>query len=99
MTTHILANITPKEQEAAIKASKVDFMELTEDEAIDADVAIAEMSTYWGKTENWVRRWLAATFLVLLSFVGGFDLGDHQNQDRVFRIVRVRGGRTGRREV
>lgn len=102
MTTHILANITQKEQEAAIKASKVDFMELTDDEASDAEVAIVEISTHWGKTENWVRRWLAATFLVLLSFMGGYDMGDDQNQDRSMtpRILRgIRPVRTGRREA
>ena len=95
MTTHIHARATPTQQDAAIKLSKTDMFQLTDDELDDAEIAVAVMSEHWGKTEDWVRRWLAATFLILLSFAGGFDLtsssNQHQDQDRVFaRVSRIK---------
>lgn len=87
---HLLANVTPAEQEAAIKHAKSSFpeVEMEVDQLADAEIALFEISDKWGKTREWVRRYLAATFMVLLSVVNLFD---DAGTERMFR-VRVKTG-------
>ncbi len=83
MTIQILADIAPSQQQAAIDLAKDKPQNI--DEMAEGDLAIFEISQTWGKTEEWVKRYLAATFLIMLSFTGGISMSndDHHDFERV----------------
>lgn len=87
MTTQLLAKISPSEQKAAIDYAK--NKPLSMDEVGSAEVAIFEISQAWNKTEDWVMRFLATTFLITLTVLGGFNTQPYADHERV-RITRTR---------
>ena len=89
MNTRILADITPEEQQAAIDFAK-NKPQNTEQMVIGDD-AVFEISQRWKKTEGWVKRYLAATFLIILSLTGGVSMMD--NDDHNFERVRTTNAR------
>ena len=89
MTTRILANISPEEQQAAIDFAK--NKPQSADDMILGDDAVFEISQHWKKTEEWVKRYLAVTFLIMLSFTGGISMID--NDDHNFERVRTTNAR------
>ncbi|AUR84310.1 TMhelix containing protein [Vibrio phage 1.054.O._10N.261.52.A1] len=89
MTTRILANISPEEQQAAIDFAK--NKPQSTDDMVLGDDAVFEISQHWKKTEEWVKRYLAATFLIILSLTGGVSMMD--NDDHNFERVRTTNAR------
>lgn len=89
MNTRILADITPEEQQAAIDFAK-NKPQNTEQMVIGDD-AVFEISQHWRKTEEWVKRYLAATFLIILSLTGGMSMMNDDNHD--FERVRTTNAR------
>lgn len=87
MTTRILANISPEEQQAAIDFAK--NKPQSTDDMVLGDDAVFEISQHWKKTEEWVKRYLAVTFLIVLSVMGGFNTQDYADHERV-RVTRTR---------
>lgn len=93
MTIQLLAKITQQEQQSAIDLSKNKPQSC--DEMAEGELAIYEISQSWGKTEDWVKRYLAATFLVIVSILGGFPL-NNPDIPQDFERVQVRVTRTRR---
>tara|TARA_B100001063_G_C16779142_1_gene569380 strand:- start:10088 stop:10372 length:285 start_codon:yes stop_codon:yes gene_type:complete len=91
MNTRILADITPEEQQAAIDFAK-NKPQNTEQMVIGDD-AVFEISQSWKKTEDWVKRYLAATFLIMLSVTGGISMNNDDHHD--FERVRTTNARKG----
>ena len=91
MKTRILADITPEEQQAAIDFAK-NKPQNTEQMVIGDD-AVFEISQSWKKTEDWVKRYLAATFLIMLSVTGGISMNNDDHHD--FERVRTTNARKG----
>lgn len=89
MTTRILANISPEDQRAAIDFAK--NKPQPTDDMVLGDDAVFEISQYWRKTEEWVKRYLAATFLIILSLTGGVSMMN--NDDHDFERVRTTNAR------
>ena len=89
MTIQILADITPSQQQAAIDLAKDKPQNI--DEMADGDLAIFEISQTWGKTEEWVKRYLASTFLIVLSLMGGVMMINDGHHD--FERVRTTSAR------
>lgn len=87
MTTQLLAKISPSQKQAAIDRAKNKPQNI--EEMAEGDLAIFEISQTWRKTEDWVMRFLATTFLITLTVLGGFNMQDHANHERV-RITRTR---------
>ena len=87
MNVTLFANITPKQQEAAINLSKGKDMDI--ETAADGELAISRMSTLWGKTESWVKRYLSSTFLILVSLLVGQYAAESEKAARVTRVIRV----------
>ena len=83
MTTRILANISLEDQRAAIDFAK--NKPQSTDDMVLGDDAVFEISQHWKKTEDWVKRYLAATFLIMLSVTGGISMNndDHHDFERV----------------
>ncbi|AUR82838.1 TMhelix containing protein [Vibrio phage 1.029.O._10N.261.55.A7] len=95
MTIQLLAKITPSQQQAAIDLSKNKPQNVIE--MAEGETAIFEMSQTWHKTEDWVKRYLAATFMIMVAILGGFQaLNPDVNQD--FERVRITRTRTRKRE-
>ena len=69
MNVKLLAKITPEQQEAAIALSKGKGRDMDIETEADGELAIFRMSTLWGKTEGWVKRYLSSTFLILASLL------------------------------
>ncbi|AUR81885.1 TMhelix containing protein [Vibrio phage 1.016.O._10N.286.46.A11] len=55
------------------------------------DDAVFEISQHWKKTEEWVKRYLATTFLIILSLTGGVSMIN--NDDHNFERVRTTNAR------
>ena len=89
MKTRILANISPEEQQAAMDFAK--NKPQSTDDMVLGDDAVFEISQQWKKTEEWVKRYLAATFLIILSLTGGVSMMD--NDDHDFERVRTTNAR------
>ena len=89
MTTRILANISPEEQRAAIDFAK--NKPQSTDDMVLGDDAVFEISQHWKKTEEWVKRYLATTFLIILSLTGGVSMMN--NDDHDFERVRTTNAR------
>ena len=89
MTTRILANISPEEQRAAIDFAK--NKPQSTDDMVLGDDAVFEISQHWKKTEEWVKRYLATTFLIMLSLTGGASMMN--NDDHDFERVRTTNAR------
>ncbi|CAM0101700.1 hypothetical protein VPH209E381_0008 [Vibrio phage 209E38-1] len=89
MTTRILANISPEEQRAAIDFAK--NKPQSTDDMVLGDDAVFEISQHWRKTEEWVKRYLAATFLIILSITGTFHVPDYKSleSEREQLIIRT----------
>lgn len=85
MTTRILANISPEEQQAAIDFAK--NKPQSADDMVLGDDAVFEISQHWKKTEEWVKRYLATTFLIILSLTGSVSMMN--NDDHNFERVRT----------
>lgn len=93
MTIQLLAKITPQEQQAAIDYAKNKPQSC--DEMAEGEIAVYELSQTWHKSEEWVKRYLAATFLFIVSILGGFPLNNPDNHQE-FERVQVRVTRTRR---
>lgn len=89
MSTRILANISPEEQQAAIDFAK--NKPQSADDMLLGDDAVFEISQHWKKTEEWVKRYLATTFLIILSLAGSVSMMNSDDHD--FERVRTTSAR------
>lgn len=85
MNVKLFADVSPSQQKAAIDRSKNKPQNI--EEMAEGEIAIFEISQTWRKTEDWVKRYLAATFLIMLSFTGGISMSTNDNHD--FERVRM----------
>ena len=84
MTVRIIG-ISQDEQDIAIRYAKCDESEFSFMESIEGEMAVETVSRKVGMKMEDCKRWLAATFMVLLSLTNCFDSAE---TERVFRVRR-----------
>lgn len=81
MTIQLLAKITEQEQQSAIEYAKNKPQSCNE--MAEGELAVFELSQTWHKSEEWVKRFLSTTFLIMLTVLGGFNTQPYADHERV----------------